>query len=603
VTASIQVGGESETMGYNPATGRLLVGVTFSEYVATIDTATNQVVARTTDRSWPYGMAPNPRSGSMWVDNFLTGDVVALAGPDSVATSRYSAGAGPAPIAFDPGNGHAYIGDQSTNVLEVLNSTTGRLITSIGLNDTPMAIAYDPAAGSIEVAGRAGAGTAGNLTVVNDTTEAIAAQIPIAGDPNAVAYDSATREVYVAASGTLGGFVEVLNASSQALIATISVGPEPTGLAVATFNGDVYVSDGFADNLTVISASTHRTIGAIPVGETPIAVSYDADASTIYVLNYGGDSVTVVPLVPPPARYPVAFSETGLPSGTPWSVTLNGVAHASNASTIAFSETNGTLPYTVGGVAGFIASPRSGSVTVSGASASVSVAFVLATYSVSFVESGLASGSSWSVTFDAAQNTSTSNTIGFWVANGTDLTYAIAPAAGYSATPASGTLSVAGRPLTESIAFLPDAPSVDSFSVTPSNVTVGGIVVFNASVAHGKAPITYSYTSLPSGCSSTNAPTLRCAPADAGAFTVTLTVKDALSRSAHATVNLTVHRLPSSPAPTFLGMPQALGYGLLAGIVLVLIGVAVAVAYLLRRRRSSSGPAGPSPSPEPPPTA
>ncbi|EQD43571.1 hypothetical protein B1B_13753, partial [mine drainage metagenome] len=61
----------------------------------------------------------------------------------------------------------------------------------------------------------------------------------------------------------------------------------------------------------------------------------------------GWDKVTVQPV------YTVSFSETGLPGGTPWSVTLNGSTQSSTTNVIAFSESNGTYGYTIVDVSGW----------------------------------------------------------------------------------------------------------------------------------------------------------------------------------------------------------------------------------------------------------
>jgi hypothetical protein len=98
-------------------------------------------------------------------------------------------------------------------------------------------------------------------------------------------------------------------------------------------------------------------------------------------LPYGGSvvvsgaSVTEPTLVYTQVTYTVTFSETGLPSGTTWWVTLNGVTKSSTTSTITFTEPNGTYSYTIGTVAKYGANPCSGSVTVNGGSAAVTVKF------------------------------------------------------------------------------------------------------------------------------------------------------------------------------------------------------------------------------------
>lgn len=85
----------------------------------------------------------------------------------------------------------------------------------------------------------------------------------------------------------------------------------------------------------------------------------------------GGDNV---PLTPTPL-YTVTFTETGLPSGTTWSVTFDGVTTSSSTSSIVFWQLDGTYAYTVGSVTGFTASPSIGGVIVNNANQSVKVAW------------------------------------------------------------------------------------------------------------------------------------------------------------------------------------------------------------------------------------
>jgi hypothetical protein len=153
--------------------------------------------------------------------------------------------------------------------------------------------------------------------------------------------------------------------------------------------------------------------------------------------------------------YAVTFGETGLTSGTSWSVTLAGSMKSSTSSSIVFTESNGTFSYTIGAVTGYSSSPSSGSVTVSGSAQSVSIAFTSTapgTYAVTFSERGLPSGTSWSVTFNSNTLSSTTTTIVFSGTNGT-YSYSVVPVSGYSASPTSGSVMVNGADQTVSITF------------------------------------------------------------------------------------------------------------------------------------------------------
>lgn len=74
--------------------------------------------------------------------------------------------------------------------------------------------------------------------------------------------------------------------------------------------------------------------------------------------------------------YEVTFTESGLPSGTSWSVTLSGTLQSSAGTTIDFSEPNGTHSFSVGSVGVFDPTPSTGNVTVSGLPVNEQITFV-----------------------------------------------------------------------------------------------------------------------------------------------------------------------------------------------------------------------------------
>jgi YVTN family beta-propeller protein len=73
--------------------------------------------------------------------------------------------------------------------------------------------------------------------------------------------------------------------------------------------------------------------------------------------------------------YAVTFAETGLPSGTGWSVTLNGSTSVGAGDIVFLGFASGTYAFSVGSVAGYTATPGIGTITVSGANVSQAIAF------------------------------------------------------------------------------------------------------------------------------------------------------------------------------------------------------------------------------------
>jgi len=75
--------------------------------------------------------------------------------------------------------------------------------------------------------------------------------------------------------------------------------------------------------------------------------------------------------------YNITFTESGLPSGTTWSVTFNGNATSSTTSTISYTGiANGSYSFSVGSITGYTASPSSGTITVNGGNVNQAITFI-----------------------------------------------------------------------------------------------------------------------------------------------------------------------------------------------------------------------------------
>jgi len=104
----------------------------------------------------------------------------------------------------------------------------------------------------------------------------------------------------------------------------------------------------------------------------------------------------------------------------------NGQTIYVNGTTITFDEPNGTYSYTIATAnKSYSPSPSSGTFTVNGSDVNISITFTLVTYTVTFAESGLPSGTMWYVNLSNGQSfSSTTNTITFNEPNGS-YTYSI----------------------------------------------------------------------------------------------------------------------------------------------------------------------------------
>jgi hypothetical protein len=155
------------------------------------------------------------------------------------------------------------------------------------------------------------------------------------------------------------------------------------------------------------------------------------------------------------ALYPVTFLQSGLPVGTPWSVTAAGQMAASTNDSAELALPNGTTPYSVAPPMFWRAIPPSGNLTILGAPGTVYLTFVpIPTFAVSFVASGLPAQSVWSVNVNGTRLSSELSNISTVEPNGS-YPYFVHPPAGWTAIPDQGNLSVDGKAVqrTISIAF------------------------------------------------------------------------------------------------------------------------------------------------------
>ncbi len=298
--------------------------------------------------------------------------------------------------------------------------------------------------------------------------------------------------------------------------------------------------------------------------------NYWADWHSIYSngtlkpYNISNGVVDWHPLGSIATHYTVTFTETGLPSGTSWSVTLGGASKSSTSTSITFSEPNGSYAYTVKAVSGYTVSPSSGSFKVDGAGLSKSAAFTPVTYTVTFTESGLPSGTSWSVTLNGASKSSTTSTISFTEPNGT-YAFTATNTTDYYATPYSGSTTVSGSNASESITFAHYAYITGTVSPSGATITVNGAAVtvnggsFNISVTAGS----YALKATSAGYNTYYAN-----------FTLTAGQAKTLSISMHEQTSKPTH--PSSvPTDVYIGI----------GIAAVVMVVLAAAFVVMRRKR------------------
>jgi hypothetical protein len=185
--------------------------------------------------------------------------------------------------------------------------------------------------------------------------------------------------------------------------------------------------------------------------------------------SYNGTnrSITIVPAghVVEKARFvlgdEVILWESGLPLGTPWSVTIRGLTTNTNSSLLTVFEPGGTYGFAVTPVPGYRALPANGGFRVNNSSALVAVQFIRLTppppaFAVTFQVTGLPASTPVSVTVRGLTQTAGLTDLSlpqFQLLNGS-YAYRVGYVPGYHADVTEKTFTVLGGPLVVDVPFV-----------------------------------------------------------------------------------------------------------------------------------------------------
>jgi len=494
--ASTILGVAPQAVAYDPVSGYLYVAYNDSENVSLVNLTTDQWVG-----SVPVGPRPDAlqfADGSMFVANGGSNNVTVINGTTNRVAGSVTVGAGPCAFALDRVHHDLYVSGTGSANVTVIDTSTSTVATSIPVG-AAHALAYDNATEELFAVND----SAQQVSIVNTTNDQFVGSFGIPslwswGEEVAV-YNAVNGLLYVTGPTVPDVAVVKVTNGSESFVSLVPVGSQPDALAIDD-HGSVYVANEGSGNLSIISGASNGVVGSVAVGEGPVAVGLANESKSpyVYVANHQSGSLSVVL---PEQGYPVTFDQSGLPSVDSWSVALDDSRQTTGASSsITFVEPNGTFAFRIPGVPGYLPSPATGTVTVSGGPVVVSIRFMPPEFNVTFVEQGLPTGTLWfaNVTGQTPQN-STGTAVTTWLPNGT-YTFTLgsaapgyfAPGGSFQVTGASVVLHVTFSSVRYSVSFTESGlPTGDAWYL---NITGGPTLSStSASVATPLPNGSYSY--------------------------------------------------------------------------------------------------------------
>ncbi len=197
----------------------------------------------------------------------------------------------------------AYVANQGTNTVTVINTKTGAVVGNpIVVGTAPTGVLANADGSKVYVTNR----TSGTVSVIRTSDNTVIGSVKVGTHPESMAINSTETRLYVTNYGSSNVSVVDISGSAPSLVTNVAVGAYPRGIAFATVNGQprVYVTRYSSSSVAVIDATTNKqidinpatktTIDSIKVGANPQAITVSPDGTRAYVTNYGSRSVSVI---------------------------------------------------------------------------------------------------------------------------------------------------------------------------------------------------------------------------------------------------------------------------------------------------------------------
>src|SRR6266849_4178391 len=195
---------------------------------------------------------------------------------------------------------NAYITNQSSSTVSVIDTATDTVIATIPVGLTPFGVAVSPDGSKVYVTNV----SSNTVSVIDTTTNTVSATIPVGLPPPplcvpicdmAVAVSPDGSKIYVTNTFSNSNTVSVIDTATNTVSATIPIGAS-LGVAVTPDGSKVYVANLASNTVSVIDTATNTIIARTgdPLQGGSFGVAVSPDGSKVYVANGVSNTVSVI---------------------------------------------------------------------------------------------------------------------------------------------------------------------------------------------------------------------------------------------------------------------------------------------------------------------
>ncbi len=267
----------------------------------------------------------------------------------NTVSTTITVGNSPTGAAVTPNGSKAYIANRTDGTVSVINTVNNTVSKTITVGTSPAGVAITPDGTKAYITNQGG----NSVSVINTATDTISTTITVGSNPWGVAITPDGRYAYVA-NGTSPGTVSMIDIATNTVSATITVGNSPAGIAVNPSGVTVYVTNQSSGTVSYFAAgNTSPTVNAVTVGSTPSGIAITPNGAHAYVANAGSSNVSVIDTSTNTVSTTISISSAN-PSGaavTPDGSTVYVTNGAGNTVSVISTATN-TVTTTISGFSG-----------------------------------------------------------------------------------------------------------------------------------------------------------------------------------------------------------------------------------------------------------
>lgn len=218
-------------------------------------------------------------------------------------TNDMQVGVAPTDVAFSPDGATAYVTNQFSPNLGVIDVASSTQVATIAIPAATFKVCVSPDGSRVYVS------ASGNFVYVIDAaSRALVGQIRTGSAPNGFAFHPSDTLLYISAS--LGGTVHEVNTKSRTVLRTFLLGGKPQGIAVSPDGTELYAANE-AGLVQVVNLRTGATSQSLPFEGGPFDLALTGDGRQLYISLPGAGLVLILDRA---TRRPVKYVQTfGMP--------------------------------------------------------------------------------------------------------------------------------------------------------------------------------------------------------------------------------------------------------------------------------------------------